>query len=206
MTVVDEPAGPDAGARFRRRLVGGLAASISERGYRATTVADIVGHARTSKRTFYREFADKQDCFVELMRTAGEDLIAHIRTVVDPEAPWQTQVHCGMSAYIDYLDATSAVALSWIRELPALGPIGQAVQRQSLNRLIEIMIEVTDNPGFRRASIPRATHSLATLLVGGIHELGALALEDGRDVHEITETVIVATAGLLTAPGKENLS
>jgi hypothetical protein len=37
---------------FRLRLLDGLAASIGERGYRATTVADIVRHARTSKRTF----------------------------------------------------------------------------------------------------------------------------------------------------------
>jgi AcrR family transcriptional regulator len=33
---------------FRRRLLDGLAASIEERGYRDTTVADIVRHARTS--------------------------------------------------------------------------------------------------------------------------------------------------------------
>ena len=43
----------DAASPFRRRLLDGLAASISERGYRDTTVADIVRHARTSKRTFY---------------------------------------------------------------------------------------------------------------------------------------------------------
>ena len=39
---------PDA---FRLRLLDGLAASITEKGYRETTVADIVRHARTSKRT-----------------------------------------------------------------------------------------------------------------------------------------------------------
>ncbi|MDQ2627538.1 MAG: TetR/AcrR family transcriptional regulator, partial [Actinomycetota bacterium] len=38
---------------FRRRLLDGLADSIAERGYRASTVADIVRAARTSKRTFY---------------------------------------------------------------------------------------------------------------------------------------------------------
>jgi AcrR family transcriptional regulator len=33
------------------RLLDGLVSSIGERGYRDTTVADIVRHARTSKRT-----------------------------------------------------------------------------------------------------------------------------------------------------------
>ena len=46
------------------RLLDGLASSISERGYRETTVADIVRHARTSKRTFYEQFAGKEECLV----------------------------------------------------------------------------------------------------------------------------------------------
>ncbi|MGV0624231.1 helix-turn-helix domain-containing protein, partial [Mycobacterium kansasii] len=42
---------------FRLRLLDGLATSITERGYRASTVADVVRCARTSKRTFYDHFA-----------------------------------------------------------------------------------------------------------------------------------------------------
>ncbi|MBF6248423.1 TetR family transcriptional regulator, partial [Nocardia elegans] len=38
---------------FRRRLLDGMAAAVRERGYRDATVADVVRHARTSRRTFY---------------------------------------------------------------------------------------------------------------------------------------------------------
>ena len=71
---------------FRVRLLDGLAASIAEHGYRTTTVADIVRHARTSKRTFYSQFPDKEQCFIELLRTDHEQLLATIRAAVDPEA------------------------------------------------------------------------------------------------------------------------
>ncbi len=64
---------------FRDRLLDGLAASIGERGYRDTTVADIVRHARTSKRTFYEQFASKEECLIELLRSNNEDLIANIQ-------------------------------------------------------------------------------------------------------------------------------
>ena len=50
-------------------MLDGLADSIGERGYRDTTVADIVRHARTSKRTFYDQFSSKEECFIELLRT-----------------------------------------------------------------------------------------------------------------------------------------
>ena len=62
------------------RLLDGLAASIGERGYRDTTVADIVRHARTSKRTFYEQFASKEECLIELLRRNNENLIAGIRS------------------------------------------------------------------------------------------------------------------------------
>jgi AcrR family transcriptional regulator len=54
----------DASSAFRDRLLDGLTASIGERGYRDTTVADIVRHARTSKRTFYEQFASKEECLI----------------------------------------------------------------------------------------------------------------------------------------------
>ena len=61
---------------FRGRLLDGLAESIAERGYRDTTVADVVRNAKTSKRTFYGHFASKEECFIELLRTNNEELIA----------------------------------------------------------------------------------------------------------------------------------
>jgi AcrR family transcriptional regulator len=43
-------------AEFRGRLLEGMAAAIRETGYRDATVADVVRHARTSRRTFYEHF------------------------------------------------------------------------------------------------------------------------------------------------------
>ena len=65
----------DATSPFRRRLLDGLEMSIHERGYRDTTVADIVRHARTSKRTFYDQFSSKEECFIELLRSNNDALI-----------------------------------------------------------------------------------------------------------------------------------
>ena len=73
-----------AGQDFRRRLLDGLAASIEERGYRDTTVADIVRHARTSKRTFYDHFPTKEQCFFDLLTANNEELVGTLRDAVDP--------------------------------------------------------------------------------------------------------------------------
>src|SRR6478672_12894615 len=99
---------------FRDRLLDGLAASIGERGYRDTTVADIVRHARTSKRTFYGEFSSKEECFVELLWSSNLEMIAKIRDAVDPEADWREQIRQAVHAWVADIEAHPAVTLSWI--------------------------------------------------------------------------------------------
>src|SRR6202020_49492 len=114
---------------FRQRLIEGLAASIQEQGFRDTKIADIVRHARTSRRTFYAEFASKEECYVALLDLMNAELRDRIGAAVDPAAPWQEQVRQSVVAYVDSVESEPAVTLSWIRELPALGTVGRQVQR-----------------------------------------------------------------------------
>src|SRR5271156_6744972 len=102
---------------FRQRLLDGLAASITERGYRASTVADIVRHARTSKRTFYGQFPSKEQCFLELLHADVGKLAEEIRGAVDPATDWQAQIRQAGDNYLSHIEARPAITLSWIREL-----------------------------------------------------------------------------------------
>lgn len=182
---------------FRRRLLDGLADSIGERGYRASTVADIVRHARTSKRTFYDHFSGKEECFLELLQADNERMVADIRTAVDPDGDWQHQIHQAVAAYVARIAARPAITLSWIRELPSLGPIARPVQRRGLQLLTTLLIDLSSSPGFRRADLPPLSPPLAVILLGGLRELTALAFEDGRDVREIIEPAVDASIALL---------
>ena len=116
---------------FRQRLIEGMAASIRERGYRETTVADIVRHARTSRRTFYAEFSSKDDCYVALLYTTNEKMRRRIEAAVQPAMPWKHQVRQAVDAYIEATASEPEIMLSWIRELPALGTVARTVQRES---------------------------------------------------------------------------
>jgi AcrR family transcriptional regulator len=182
---------------FRDRLLDGLAESIGERGYRDTTVADIVRHARTSKRTFYEQFASKEECLIELLRRNNEDLIAGIRAAVDPEADWREQIRQAAVAYVDHIAARPAITLSWIREAPALGAAAQPLHRLAMEHLTDMLVDLTDSAGFRRASLSPISRPLALILLGGLRELTALFVEDGRDVRGILEPSITAASAIL---------
>jgi AcrR family transcriptional regulator len=190
----DAPVEPDP---FRLRLLDGLATSIGERGYRTTTVADIVRHARTSKRTFYDHFAGKEQCFLELVLATIEKLAENIAAAVDPEADWHQQIRQAVEAYVGFIESRPAITLSWIRELPSLGAVARPVQRRVLQLLSDLLIDLSASPGFRRAGLPPLTAPLAVILLGGLRELTALAVEDERAVREIVEPAVDASIALL---------
>jgi AcrR family transcriptional regulator len=196
--VVTETARVDPSARaFRQRLLDGLAQSIVERGYRDTTVADVVRNAKTSKRTFYGEFVSKEECFVDLLRTNNEDLIASIQAAVDPEADWNAQILSAVRAYVDHIAGRPAITLSWIREAPALGAAAQPLHRLAMEQLTDMLVALTDSPGFRRAGLPPASRALALILLGGLRELTAQLVERGHDLRDISAPAVTAAIAIL---------
>ena len=55
----------------RHRMHGAMIEAVAENGYERTSVKQVVGLAGVSRRSFYEQFANKQECFL-----ATYDLIA----------------------------------------------------------------------------------------------------------------------------------
>ncbi|MEV4706360.1 TetR/AcrR family transcriptional regulator [Actinoplanes sp. NPDC049316] len=196
MTTTDVPAGADTG--FRRRLLDGMAACIRHRGYPDTTVADIVRAARTSRRTFYAHFADRQECLVALLHETNERTIARISASVDPGAEWELQVRQAIEGWIAAVQADPPITLSWIRDVPALGQ-GRArqFQRETMAAFVVLIQRLTDTPRLRAAGVRPPSEATAVILLGGLRELIAATVEDGRDVRTIVDPAVEATRLLL---------
>jgi AcrR family transcriptional regulator len=58
------------------RILRALAAVVSEKGYPETTVADVVDRAKTSQRTFYEHFANKEDAMVAALDSGSAQMLA----------------------------------------------------------------------------------------------------------------------------------
>jgi AcrR family transcriptional regulator len=185
---------------FRGRLILGMADSVRERGFRETTIADVVRHARTSRRTFYAEFASREECYAALLDVLNAALREQIAAAADPAAPWQAQVRQAVQAYVDNVDSEPALTVSWIRELPALGTLGRQVQRHAMDALAGLLIELAGSARFREAGTVPMTRPLAIILLGGIRELTAAIVEDEGDIHDLTEVAVAAATALLRPP------
>jgi AcrR family transcriptional regulator len=196
-TAAQGASAPEQGEEFRQRLLEGMAAAIRECGYRDSTVADIVRHARTSRRTFYEHFASKQACFAALLRVCNTELIQQIAAAVDPREPWDTQVRQAIEAWITASRSDLPITLSWIRELPSLGDDVRHLQRESVEAFVVLIQQLASTPELRAADVTPPSRPLTIMLIGGLRELLATTVEDGDDIAGITEIAVHATQALL---------
>lgn len=186
-----------ASSDFRLRLLTGLAHSIAERGYRETTVADVVRQAKTSKRTFYDQFASKEECFIALLRSNNERMIEQIRAAVDPESEPGVQVDAALTAYVEHIASEPSLTLSWIREAPALGESAQSLHRLAMKHFTDLLVDISTSAGFARAGLQPVSRELALILLGGLRELTASLVENGGDVRTMLAPSASATRALL---------
>jgi AcrR family transcriptional regulator len=182
---------------FRRRLLDGLAASIAEKGYQNTTIADIVRGARTSRRTFYEYFSSKEACYIALLTAANAAMVHQIAASVDQTAPWAIQVRQAIEAWIACAESEPAIMLSWIRDVPSLGSAARRLQRDMMETFVDMIQTLCDTDEWRAAGIGPVPRQLAIMLLGGLRELTASTVEDGGRISDVTEVAAQASIALL---------
>ena len=174
-------------AGHRERLIDAMAESIQAKGYRETTVADVVRIARTSRRTFYEQFEDREACFLALFDATNDRMMDEIAAAVSPDRSLEDQVDRALDAYIANVTGRPDLYRSFVRELPALGRAGADRQLAVIERFAQLLVELVASG--RRAQPEIVVRPLpmdtAVIIVGGLRELAVISLQRGRDVSEL---------------------
>ena len=183
----------------RERLIEAMATSIAEKGYRESTVADVVRIARTSRRTFYEHFADRAACFLALFDATNDAMMEQIAAAVDPSAELDQQVQDAIDAYLENVTTHPALYHSFVRELPGLGDAGADRVRAVTERFARTLVELVESG--RRMHPELGARPLdvdtAVMIVGGMRELAVLSMQQGRDLHELRPRVVRAVGSIL---------
>ena len=125
-------------ASQRARIMLALAEAMAEKGYAATSVADVLKRARVSRETFYEHHDSKLDCFLQTFDAAAAVLQASIgRKVESPSAAGPTGrrgdrgalLERSIGAYLDVLLAQPAFARLFLVESYAAG--AAAIERRA---------------------------------------------------------------------------
>lgn len=110
-------------ANQRERLLDAVARVCVRRGYLAMTVADIVAEAGVSRRVFYGQHANKEDCFLAAYERLCRGLGATATRAFAQAGPdWPDRVTAGLAALLAALAAEPDEAQVVFVEVLAAGP------------------------------------------------------------------------------------
>jgi AcrR family transcriptional regulator len=182
----------------RERLLHGMAHTVARRGYAATPVADVLKTAGVSRRTFYEQFVDKEDCFIAaydaIVTVATERLVAAYHA----GETWEAGIACAYDALLSTLAAEPDFAHLGVVDVLAAGPRALARREATLRRFARFV-------DFTRERAEAATTPptlVGQAIVGGIHELvySQIVRGEAARLPQLTDELLHYTFMLLGVP------
>ena len=147
---------------------------VSEKGYAATTVADIVERASVSRTTFYEQFHDKEAAFLAAFDYGVEFVLGQMREAwehLKGDRGWRAHVRSDLSTFLTVLASEPAFPSALHLEALAAGPA-------ALERRAQILTLFTDRTRRIHAlarkedpSLPELPQMVFELHTGGLDEL-----------------------------------
>jgi AcrR family transcriptional regulator len=182
--IIDDALRPDGPLDFRLslesqrgRILDGMARAVAENGYAATAVADVLDQCRMSRRTFYRHFPNKEECFLAAYDFAARHVGDRVaRTFLSSGPDWRTQIRRAFQAFMAFVVAEPHFARLCLVEVLAAGP--RALERRDaavarFTLFLEQAAATAPGPHLVPPAVPEA-------IVGGVQTVITSRLLHGR--------------------------
>ena len=157
----------------RHRILVAMLHTVAERGYAATTVADIVAFASVSRSSFYANFTDKEACFVATYGFAMDYVLGRVRAATESlkDESWRSHAQTGLRAHMEVLASEPAFAITLHVEVLAAGPVAFDHRAQMLGSVATQFAELHELARAQQPELPEVPPAAFALYTGGLDEL-----------------------------------
>jgi AcrR family transcriptional regulator len=108
--------------------------AVAEKGYRATTVADVIARAGVSRKTFYELYANKQECMLVTYDIVADEGMRRVEQAYLAAEGWPGRVQAAIQTLFESaIENPGALRLSLI-EIGAVGRAGIERRERSIAR------------------------------------------------------------------------
>jgi AcrR family transcriptional regulator len=160
-------------ASQRARLLDAVAHAVAQKGYVATTVADVIAIAGVSRRTFYEQFPNIEDCFMAAYVEGMQSLLGAIREAMRnvPEDDWRERTRVALQAYLQALASRPEAARAFSVEALGAGRQGLDQRAWVLSQWVAQWQALWALRQRNEPGLPTIADEPLLALTGGIEEL-----------------------------------
>ena len=166
---------PRLGAQPRQRMLEAMLVVSGERGYEQVAVKHVIERAKSSRATFYKNFEDREDCFVQAHSDAAEWLYRRLTGAAGRQPSWRKGLRAALAELLEFCANQPDIAKALIVEAHSAGPRAYAQRGELLERLSQALDNSRDEDSPRQAPPPVT----ASFIVGAIDTLLSAKLMDG---------------------------
>jgi AcrR family transcriptional regulator len=164
----------------RLRILDAMRAAVAEHGYQDASVADVIKRAGVSRKTFYAQFVDKEDCFVVAYDEHVRRLEAIVLDAFDAQDEWVPALRAGLTALLNALAYDPALARFCFVDVLAAGPKAARRRNEAMRTLEEILELGAAGRGLGDGPAGAAPRALGMSMVGGLGEVLYQEIVAGR--------------------------
>jgi AcrR family transcriptional regulator len=123
----------------RQLILAAMIRVVGAKGYKDTSVADVIEEAGTSRTTFYKHFEDKHDCFLAAYEMLVEQVFGEVVSKCDGEQPWMSRMTTGLTTIVDRFALDPALARTAVVEVAAAGADARQLHWNAIARFTEYL-------------------------------------------------------------------
>ena len=123
----------------RQAILEAMVRVVGRQGYKATSVADVIAEADTSRTTFYKYFEDKHDCFLAAYDMVVERVVTEVIAACEGEEDWVERVRIGLTTIVDLFALDPALARTAVVEVSAAGADARQRHWDAVSKFTEFL-------------------------------------------------------------------
>ncbi len=152
--------------------------AVEDVGYARMTVAQVIGRARVSRKTFYDVFTDREDCFLAAFEQALGQASLIAQEAYEGESNWRDGIRSALARLLMFMDEEPGLAKLCIVE--ALGAGERVLDRRA--KVLDQLAEVIDRGRSATNATREPPEVTAEGVVGAIFAvLHTRVLENGKE-------------------------
>jgi AcrR family transcriptional regulator len=133
----------------RDLILAAMIRVVGSKGYRETSVADVIEETPTSRTTFYKYFEDKHDCFLAAYEMLVEQVFAEVVASCDGSQPWLERVEAGLSTIVKLFALDPELARTAVVEVAAAGADARQLHWNAVSRFTAFLEDGRELSGGR---------------------------------------------------------